>query len=124
MNDYNKRVAASVNPPNAKNMVSSFGIRPIACKMDPKLEQFPVVSAHSNGDGCSDGGAFDNGPCFSGCTSQYISQSSIRSHLKRKHLDRSTHCNEGENFQNFSSLELFLSSSLSRFRKPLIDITL
>ncbi|XP_019080308.1 uncharacterized protein LOC104881571 isoform X3 [Vitis vinifera] len=100
LNDYNKRVAASVNPPNAKNMVSSFGIRPIACKMDPKLEQFPVVSAHSNGDGCSDGGAFDNGPCFSGCTSQYISQSSIRSHLKRKHLDRSTHCNEaGESNQ-------------------------
>ena len=40
-----------------------------ACKMDLKRGQFPVVSAYSNGDGCSDDGAFDNGPCFFGCTS-------------------------------------------------------
>ena len=26
-----------------------------ACKMDLKRGQFPVVSAYSNGDGCSDG---------------------------------------------------------------------
>ena len=38
-----------------------------ACKMDLKRGQFPVVSAYSNGDGCSDGGAFDNGPCFFRC---------------------------------------------------------
>ena len=96
MNGYSKRVADLGNPPYAKNMVSSSGLRPIARKMDPRLEQFPVVATHSNGDGCSDRGAFDNGPCFSGCTSQYISQLSVRSHLKRKHLDGHIHSNEGE----------------------------
>ena len=35
--------------------------------MDIKRGQFPVVFAYSKGDGCFDGGAFDNGPRFFRC---------------------------------------------------------
>lgn len=107
---YNKRVADSPNLPFAKNMVPSLGLRPIARKMDPRLEQFPVVAANCTADGRSDSGAFDNGLCFSECPSQYLSQISVRSQSKRKYLDCLMHSNEGKkNFQNFSSLEFFFS---------------